>query len=227
MTATGLLLGLLFGVRHALEPDHLAAVSVLNAHHPSPRRGAWLGASWGVGHSLALLVVAVILSLIESALPATLADVFELGVAIMLVGLGVNALRRAWREGAHGPTSAHTHGETAHTHATSARHVHLGPWTLATRPLLVGIVHGLAGSGALTAMVVAGLPSLGARLSYIALFGVGSVLGMAALSGLAGWPLARLARTPALARTVVATAGFCSAALGLFWGWPIAHRLLG
>jgi hypothetical protein len=99
--------------------------------------------------------------------------------------------------------------------------VHIGSWTLARRPLLIGAIHGLAGSGALTALVLATLPSTAARLAYMALFGLGSAVGMAALSGLLGWPLARLGAHHAVARGVTLLVGCLSTALGIFWGYRL------
>jgi len=221
-----ILLGIALGARHALEPDHLAAVTVLAAESPTGKRGALLGLFWGVGHTVALLVVGLVLALLSTAMPARWSDCFEFGVAVMLVFLGVRAVVRAVRQGRTGPAARHDHGGAAHVHAGPHNHVHLGPWTMATRPLVVGLVHGLAGSGAMTAFVVAELPTVSARLGFLALFGVGSVLGMGALSGLAGWPLSRLTRNPDTARLVFASAGVLSAALGVVWGWPIALRLL-
>ena len=86
-------------------------------------------------------------------------------------------------------------------------------------------MHGLAGSGALTALVLASLPGTSARLLYVALFGAGSVLGMGLLSGLAGWPLARLGRRPAAARVLAGATGLLSIGLGIAWGWPLIGRL--
>jgi hypothetical protein len=89
----------------------------------------------------------------------------------------------------------------------------------------VGILHGLAGSGALTALVLASLPTTAARLWYVALFGVGSIAGMALLSGLAGWPLARLGRRPGAARILSGATGAFSIVLAVLWGWPLLDRL--
>jgi hypothetical protein len=89
----------------------------------------------------------------------------------------------------------------------------------------VGAVHGLAGSGALTALVLTTLPTTAARLSYMVLFGLGSTLGMAAMSGLLGWPLARVSGNRTLARSVSFAVGCVSTALGLFWGYPLVGRL--
>ena len=103
--------------------------------------------------------------------------------------------------------------------------VHVGTWTLARRPLIVGAIHGLAGSGALTALVLTTLPSTRARLTYMALFGLGSTLSMAALSGLLGWPLARLGAHSSVTRGISMAVGVMSVGLGLFWGYPLVGRI--
>jgi hypothetical protein len=153
-------------------------------------------------------------------------DLFELLVAFMLVALGFRAIVHAARQGAEGPTRVHRHGRLVHSHAGVPAHVHIGVWTLARRPLLVGAVHGLAGSGALTALVLATLPTTTARLAYMALFGLGSTVSMAALSGLLGWPLARLGTHHLVARGVSLIVGCTSMALGIMWGQSTIARLL-
>ncbi len=223
----GALLGLVLGARHALEPDHLAAISVLATERPGLRRGALLGALWGIGHASAILCVGLLLAALSTEMPDRLATVFELGVALMLLLLGLRAFLRALREGHEGAPGPHSHGAgAAHEHAGPASHVHLGGRSLSTRPLLVGLVHGLAGSGAMTALVVAELSSFWSRLAFLALFGLGSVLSMALLSGLAGWPLSRLCHRPGALRIVSASVGLLSAIFGLSWGWPLAEKLL-
>jgi len=218
-------LGSLLGMRHALEPDHLAAVSTLVTGERSGARAAWMGACWGLGHTLALVTAGVVLIVLRAELPASASDGFEFAVALMLVGLGLRAIYRAARQGADGPVHRHHHGRLVHVHPGAPAHVHVGRWTLARRPLLIGAVHGLAGSGALTALVLATLPSTAARLTYMVLFGLGSTIGMAALSGVLGWPLGHLARHQTLARAVSLTVGCVSTVLGLFWGYPLVGRL--
>ena len=218
-------LGPLLGMRHALEPDHLAAVSTLVSRERSGSRAALLGVCWGLGHTLALVVVGASLLVVRGELPAFASDVFELLVALMLVVLGLRAIAQAAQQGPAGPLHVHRHGRIVHRHAGVPAHVHVGAWTLARRPLLVGVAHGLAGSGALTALVLTTLPSDAARLTYMALFGLGSTLSMAALSGLLGWPLARLGTHPAVARGISLLVGCLSTALGLFWGYPLLARL--
>ena len=104
--------------------------------------------------------------------------------------------------------------------------MHVAGWTLARRPLLVGIVHGLAGSGALTALVLTTLPTTATRIVYMVLFGIGSTFGMAALSGVLGWPLARLGGHARTWRMVSLLVGCLSTALGLVWGAPLIARLI-
>jgi ABC-type nickel/cobalt efflux system permease component RcnA len=225
-TATAWFLGLLLGMRHALEPDHLAAVSTLVTERGDSRSGLWLGAYWGLGHTLALLVMGAVLAVFRTTLSARTTVAFELGVSVMLLFLGVRALIRARAEMARGAPHRHAHRGLPHVHAGHAAHVHLGHRAFALRPLLVGLVHGLAGSGALTALVLAGFDTNTERLAYILVFGGGSVLGMGLLSGLAGWPLARLMRTPRARAWSSAAAGMLSVTMGLLWGWPLVPQLL-
>ena len=223
MTSSGL--GSLLGMRHALEPDHLAAVSTLVTGERTSVKAALLGACWGLGHTCSLIVVGSILVILRAEMPERIADGFEFCVALMLIGLGLRAIYLAARQGQAGPAHIHHHGHTVHEHHGAPAHVHIGAWTLARRPLIVGAVHGLAGSGALTALVVATLPSTAARITYMLVFGLGSTLGMAALSGLLGWPLARAGRHRGLARALSLAVGFVSTTLGVFWGYPLLGRL--
>jgi hypothetical protein len=223
---TGSWVGSLLGMRHALEADHLAAVTTLISRERSGLRAALLGLWWGLGHTASLVVVGATLVVLRAEMPSAAADVFEFGVAIMLVALGVRAIVQAARQGSEGPASLHRHGRLVHSHRGVASHLHVGTWTLARRPLLVGAVHGLAGSGALTALVLATLPSTGTRLAYVLLFGLGSTLSMAAMSGMLGWPLARLGTHHAVIRAVTLAVGCFSTLLGLVWGYSPLARLL-
>ena len=223
---TGSTLGAVLGMRHALEPDHLAAVSTLVAGERRSIRAVFLGVCWGLGHTAALVAVGTVVIALRAELPERLTDFFELGVALMLIALGTQAIRRAARQGPAGPAALHQHGPIVHRHPGVAKHVHVGGWTLARRPLLVGVVHGLAGSGALTALVLATLPTSAARITYMVLFGLGSTFGMAALSGLLGWPLARLGGHTRTWSTISLVVGCLSTALGIAWGAPLLTRLI-
>lgn len=214
-------------MRHALEPDHLAAVSALASEERGGLKASLrLGVFWGLGHTLALLLVGGSLAVLGAQMPTRLGLAFELLVALMIIALGVRAMLRAVAEGRAGSEHTHAHGGLTHRHAAPSEHLHLSRWTLATRPLLIGLMHGLAGSGALTALVLAELPTTSARLSYIALFGAGSVVGMSLLTGLAGVPMMKLARSPRLSAGLLLFTGFISTGIGAWWGWGAMQQLL-
>lgn len=217
MTAslTGILLGLLVGVRHAFEPDHLTAVSTLVTHARDGKRGALLGAIWGLGHTASLVVVGLVLMILGATLPAQIAAAFECGVAAMLVILGIRAIvhRNDHRNDEHAPDAV--------------THLHVGDRVVLWRPLFVGLIHGLAGSGALTAFVFAEQPTFAARVAYIALFGFGSVAGMAIASGIAGVSLQAVARTARIRRGLALATGAVSIVVGVLWGIPMVSVLVG
>ena len=211
-------LGSLLGMQHAFEPDHLAAVATLMTGERTSAKAAWLGACWGLGHTLTLLAAGTALVVLRAEMPPSATMAFELGVVLMLVGFGARAIYQA----ACGALPRRTH---SHARPATSRLVDIDRWTL-VRPLLVGAVHGLAGSGALTALVVATLPSTTTRLGYLVLFGIGSTLGMVALSGLLGWQIARMGSERAVVRTFSLAVGCVSTVLGLFWGYSFISRLL-
>ncbi len=186
-------LGLAFGLKQALDADHLAAVSVIVSEKRSFWRSSSVGALWGLGHSFSLLAVAVLVIVAEIRIPSWAASTLELAVAIMLIGLGVNAVFVLWRGGTvH--MHAHRHGRRLHVHP----HVHLPGQPsgemhhnvpFATRSLLVGAVHGLAGSAALMLLVLATLPSSLLGFAYIIAFAIGSTAGMFLMTLMVSLPL--------------------------------------
>ena len=182
-------IGLLLGFRHAFEPDHLAAVSTL-ATRPGARlwNAARLGLVWGVGHTATVgLVVAVILVL-GLQLPPTLWPAAELLVAALLVLLGSVVIWRYARGRWH--IHAHSHAGTGgaephlhlHSHAQEPSHAHSHVKPDARRSFGFGIAHGLAGSGAIAALLVAAAPDTTSRVIYFATFGGGTILGMLLVS---------------------------------------------
>jgi hypothetical protein len=224
---TALALGALSGFRHAFEPDHLAAVSTLVTERPGPARAAGLGAWWGLGHTLALGGVAAVLTVLDLTLPTRVEQAFELAVALMLCALGVRAIRIGLRQGATGPWHLHTHWFGTHTHASPTSHVHVGAAALAPRPLLIGIVHGLAGSGAVTALVMTALPTAEARIAYTILFGVASMAGMALVSGLAGMWLSTTVHSSRTTGRLSVLTGAATVLIGTLWGFPILREWIG
>jgi len=182
-------LGLLLGLKHAFDADHLIAVSTIVTRERSPWRSLWIGLCWGIGHTLTLLLVGLLVLGLKKQIPSPVGLSLECLVGVVLIGLGVATLYDCWRKRVHAHT--HTHAGTPHahfhTHADTQTHQHLHPVQLGFKPLLVGMVHGLAGSAALMLLVLAAIPSPTLGLIYIAIFGCGSVVGMGLVSVLLGW----------------------------------------
>ena len=188
---SALFLGLLLGMQHALEADHIAAVASLATSSRSRRGMLRHGITWGVGHMLTLAVFAGAVIVSERTISPGLAGWLESAVGVMLVLLGASVLRRLYRERIH--FHVHDHADDrvhlhAHSHAADAAphdhsaHDHEHPQGVPLRSLAVGMMHGLAGSAALVVLAAAALSSPIEGLIYVALFGIGSVGGMALLS---------------------------------------------
>ncbi len=177
---TILLVSLLIGMRHALESDHLAAVASLATRSPGLCQTLLLGTIWGIGHTLALLLFGSVVVWLGSTVPRALAEGLELIVAIMLLALGTEVLLRLHRR--RNRPSAGDSGDLP-PHAPLHR--------LTLRALLVGVVHGMAGTSALLLLALPAIETPWEAMVYILTFGLGSILGMAALSAMIALPLSR------------------------------------
>lgn len=198
-------LGLVFGLKHATEVDHVVAVSTIVSQDKSILRSATVGALWGAGHTASLLAIGAIVLLFRVAIPARVTGWLEFGVALMIIGLGVAALYRALRKSSEvhvhqhshdGLSHAHIHfheNETKHEVSSAKAHSHALK-QVGWKPVLIGTMHGLAGSGALTLLVLTQIQSPWLGLMYLAIFGVGSLVGMLLMSGLIGLPFALTSR---------------------------------
>lgn len=197
-----LFLGFILGMRHALEADHLAAVATLNSREHSLRGALRQGVAWGVGHSLTLFLFGSIVLLMDRVIPRELAQSLEIAVGALLILLGADVIRRAIKNRIHyhahqhrqQPPHFHAHshrGEGEHEHS---RHEHRHAQDFPLRALLIGLIHGMAGSAALILLTLESVTSIALGLTYIALFGLGSIIGMAVLSLVISVPL-RLSST--------------------------------
>jgi hypothetical protein len=216
-------LGFLLGMQHALEADHIAAVSSIAARRTQIGDIVRHGLTWGLGHTLTLFVFAGAALLLGHAIPEQVARPIESAVGIMLVGLGAHVLWRLWRDRVH--FHKHGHGDgTVHIHAHShagetvahARAAHAHAHGFRWRTLLVGLMHGMAGSAALLVLTVSQASSPAVGLGYVALFGIGSMVGMGALSTVIAVPLAVSARWLTWAnRGLQGAVGIVTIAIGL------------
>jgi ABC-type nickel/cobalt efflux system permease component RcnA len=229
ITAT-LALGLVLGLRHALDADHVAAVATIvgERREDGLRRSLLAGLCWGAGHTLTLGAAGILILALRITIPERLALAFELIVALMLVGLGASALRGALRDRLHVHEHRHDGVRHAHLHFHAARHGdgeehrHPHPIRSALRPLLVGGLQGLAGSAGPALLVLATAPSLVIGLIYLGVFGAGSILGMAAMSLALGAPLVIAGRRSlGLHRALRAAAGLGSLAVGILLAWDL------
>ncbi len=234
-------LGLLFGLKHATEVDHVVAVSTIVSEHRSLLRAAVVGGLWGMGHTASLIVVGVLVLALRIAIPEYVSSWLEFGVALMIIGLGVSALVRALRRRSDTHLHRHTHGGALHEHL----HFHEGVTEhsgidnrethshevsrVGFKPLLVGAMHGLAGSGALTVLVLTQIPSAMLGLFYLAVFGIGSIFGMLLMSFLVGLPFALSSRRlGGIHYGLQTAAGALSIAFGFWYAYEtgIASGLL-
>jgi high-affinity nickel-transport protein len=195
---SGLLaLGLLLGVRHALDPDHVIAVGTISARTPSLRRSLGIGALWGLGHSLTILVAGGAMVLLRSAISPRAGLAMEFAVALMLIILGVLNLLSA-------------------RHAAPA-----APSPI--RPFIIGMVHGTAGSAAIALLILATIDKPATGMLYLVLFGAGTIAGMIAVTGLMTVPMTMIADRTVGRRWLTAAAGLVS----LVFGMLMVHALGG
>ena len=225
-------IGLLFGLKHATEVDHVVAVSTIVSQHRNVWRSTLVGALWGAGHTAALLITGVCVLTLKIAIPERVSDWLEFGVALMIIGLGATALWRALRKRGDVHVHEHSHDGVSHVHVhfhepqtlheAKRSHTHAVS-QIGLKPILIGAMHGLAGSGALTLLVLTQIDSTLQALLYLAVFGVGSIAGMLLMSGLIGLPFALTSRKLTHLHHRLQTA---AAALSLAFGFWYAYQLL-
>lgn len=223
---TTLMLGFVLGLRHALDADHLAAVSTFASEEKNLLRSSLIGAYWGLGHTAALLVFGVAIAAFRMTVSPRFSQLLEFLVGCMLIFLGANVIRKLARKPAihahphehEGSTHTHLH---AHLGTEAHTHTHAALWA-GGKPFVVGVVHGLAGTAALMLLVVSAIPSLALAVGYIVVFGVGSIGAMMAMSMLMSVPLAWAAKRVTEAEKLVRlAAGLFSLGFGLFLAWNV------
>ena len=189
-TLSVLLIGFVLGLQHAIEADHLAAVSTIVSEKKSLLAASLVGGMWGVGHTISLFAVAVLVIFLKLQISETAEARLEALVGGMLILLGANALRKLLSaDKVH--VHAHEHGARAHihVHAHEPYREEVSHHLFSPQSILVGMIHGLAGSAALMLLVVPTIPSPANALIYILVFGIGSIGGMMAMSLLIGLPV--------------------------------------
>lgn len=226
-SATLLGAGFILGLKHALDADHVAVVTTMVSQSKSLKKSSLLGAMWGLGHTATLLLVGIIILLFKVSIPPRVALGLEFLVGLVVIGFGVDLLRKISRNQIH--VHQHEHGGSVHSHL----HAHLNEPFVPTyglgkpmhnhnhRALAVGALHGLAGSAALTLLVLTTAQSTLQGIVFILIFGLGSIISMLIISSAIGLPFLLTKRFTKVNTSIQATAGALSIAIGLMMVYTI------
>lgn len=202
-------LGFILGLQHATDPDHLVAVATIVTRERRFRDGALVGALWGLGHTLTLTAVGTLIVALNLTLQPAMGIGLELLVALMLVVLGTLRLRDAF-----GGFDAHPHVHPSRRFLAAWR---IGGRALGTRAMLVGMIHGLAGSAAISLLVLATLHSVWSAALYLVIFGAGTIVGMTMLTVVMAYPVSLTLRLRRARRVLAVGTGAGSIAFGVVY----------
>ena len=188
-TFSVLFIGFALGLQHATEADHLAAVSTIVSEKKSLLTASIVGGFWGLGHTISLFVVGALVIFLKVQISETVERRLEAVVGGMLIILGLNALRKLFTaQKIHVHTHEHGTREHVHIHIHGDEEPDTSHHRFSPRSILIGMVHGLAGSAALMLLILPTIPSPAVAMMYILIFGIGSIGGMMAMSFLIGLP---------------------------------------
>ena len=215
--------GFLLGIKHAFDADHVAAISAIASKYNSINKSSVDGMLWGIGHAIPLFFIGLIILIFKISIPQKMALSFEFLVGIMLILLGLNVLITVKKNKLHFHRHKHQGKEHLHFHSHKLANHH----NHSHQSIFIGMIHGLAGSAALSLLVLTTLSSILSGVIYILLFGIGSMLGMILISGIISLPFAlipkKLERTQILLKT---SAGLTSILLGSIIVYEIAIVIL-
>ena len=229
---SAILLGFVLGLQHATDPDHVVAVATIVTRERRFAAGARVGLLWGIGHALTLALAGTVIVALGRSVPVGVAAGLELLVAAMLVLLGVLRLREAIRGilavAPDARLANHRHGRSEVVHAhQGAPHVHpsaalLAAWRdesrrVGLRALLVGAVHGMAGTAAVALLVLATLHTAFAAMTYLVVFGLGTLAGMTALTAAMAYPVAQLSRLRRMREAMAVVSGLAAIVFGCWY----------
>ena len=231
-------LGVVLGLRHSLDPDHVVAVSTIVSQYRNPLRSFWVGVSWGLGHTTTLFILGIVIIALRLTIPDRLALLLEFFVGVMLVGLGAQVVYSFLKQRVHQHRHGHEEEDHLHFHShapaqdktqnESLEHHNatgVGKPFLRKKSYVVGLVHGVAGSAALTLLVLASIESPLAGLVYILLFGLGSILSMGVMTIFISFPFVFSAnRMPNLNRIIQFGVGTLSILFGFLLMYEIGFK---
>lgn len=224
-----LCLGFFLGMKHATDADHVVAVTTIVSQQRSIRGAAWIGAFWGIGHSLTLLLVGGAIVLLGLVIPESLGLSLEFSVALMLLLLGTLNVKASFRW--IGSAAQHSHDHLADLHGPAgedAPPAKLDRWFgnlrayRVLRPMIIGVVHGLAGSAAVALLVLPVIQNAAWAIAYLLIFGAGTIAGMMLITAAIAVPLTYAsAQSSLIHRYLGATAGVGSCCFGAYLVYQI------
>jgi ABC-type nickel/cobalt efflux system permease component RcnA len=216
---TVLTLGFILGIKHAIEPDHVIAVSTIASQSKKLWHASLAGVFWGIGHTLTLFVIGLILILMRGEIPEKWAMSLEFLVGIMLVYLGVKTILSFKNIHVHhhqhdGDDHKHVH---SHENSGEHHHKHRHKKTTYFQSMFIGLVHGLAGSGAMVLLTMGTVKSVGEAAIYILIFGGGTVIGMLFFTTIIGIPFVLSNKRKTISRPLGIITGIISTVFGLYY----------
>ncbi|MEH7546840.1 urease accessory protein UreH domain-containing protein [Neobacillus vireti] len=219
-----LALGFVLGIKHAIEPDHVIAVSTIASQSKKLFKSTLAGVFWGIGHTATLFIIGVILILMKGEIPEKWAMSLEFLVGIMLVYLGLTTLLSFKNIHLHqhehdGDEHKHLH---SHSHSGKHQHKHQHQNVSYLKSLFIGLVHGLAGSGAMVLLTMSTVKSVWEAAVYILIFGAGTILGMLFFTTIIGIPFVFSAKKRVLNQTLTRLTGVISIAFGMYYMYNLA-----
>ncbi|SDM64815.1 sulfite exporter TauE/SafE family protein [Bacillus sp. OK048] len=212
-----LALGFVLGIKHAIEPDHVIAVSTIATQSKKLLRSTLAGVFWGIGHTATLFIIGIILILMKGEIPEKWAMSLEFLVGIMLVYLGsttILSLKNLHVHDHEGEEHIHVH---SHMHDGQHKYIHQHKNVSYGKSMFIGLVHGLAGSGAMILLTMSSVKSVWEAAIYILIFGVGTVIGMLFFTTIIGIPFVFSAQKLRLNKTLTQVTGVISVGFGIYY----------
>jgi ABC-type nickel/cobalt efflux system permease component RcnA len=212
-------LGFVLGIKHAIEPDHVIAVSTIASQSKKLFRSSLAGVFWGIGHTATLFIVGIILIVMKDKIPEKWAMSLEFLVGIMLVYLGITTLRSFKNKHVHKTEHNGEEHKHFHSHKPNGEHEHKHQHNNVDyfRSMLIGLVHGLAGSGAMVLLTMSTVKSVWEGAIYILVFGAGTVIGMLFFTTIIGLPFVLSAKKLSLNITLTRMTGVISTGYGIYY----------
>jgi sulfite exporter TauE/SafE len=212
--------GFFLGIKHAIEPDHVIAVSMIANKSKKVWNSSLAGAFWGMGHTATLFVVGMSLILMKTEMPEIWALSLEFFVGIMLVYLGVNSVISFGKNQLHSDVHKHRGGDKKnhlHTHEQNPIHHHSHPEKSYVKSTIIGVVHGLAGSAAMVLVTMTAMSNAWQGALYILIFGAGTVAGMLITTTIIGIPFVITVDKVRMNHALIRFTGVISVAFGLYY----------